>query len=450
MSNDLEAIAERIVGSAQPGEAVEAYLTTGRETSVRVMDGAVESLTTATSAAVAVRIIRDHRQGIAVAATLDPEVLEETISDARDCATYGAPDPFVRLSTPEDVGSEAPSSLDVWNEDVLTTATAEKVALALELDGRTRARDPRVARVEAADYGDGVSETVVLNSNGIAVRRKRSTTGLSVVALADEGEVAYSGYGFSVRRSFAELDVEEAVTRAVARAAALLGARPIPTTRMPVMFDNMAARSFVGLLGGMVNGESVVRGRALFADRVGEVIASPVVSLVEDPRNTASFSAATTDAEGIPTRAVSLIESGVLQGFLHNLYTGARSGHGTTASATRGLSRPPGVGVRALSLAPGSQSPESLLAEVGTCLLVESISGLHSGTNTVTGDFSVGVQGHMVRNGVISEPVREVTIASTIPKMLLDLVAVGNDTLWLSGSTAGNSLLFSEMAVSGT
>lgn len=450
MTTELRAIADRIVQSAGPGEEIEAYVSTGRETSVKVVDGELESLTTATSNSVAIRVVREYRQGIAVAGTLDPEVILDTLAAARENAHYGTPDEHVRISTPEDCGDTSAPSLDVWEEDVLTTPTADKIAITTALDAATRARDPRVGRVESSEYGDNAGHTVVCNSNGVSVARRRTSTGLSVVALADERDAAYSGYGFSVRRGFAALDLEEAVTRAVERAASLLGAKPIATTRLPVIFDPLVARSFVGLLASMTNGDAVVRGRALFADRVGDEIAAPHVTLVENPRNTESFGATTTDSEGLATRAVTLIEGGVLRGFLHNLYTGSRSGSGSTASATRSLSRPPGVGVRALSLLPGTSSAEDIMRAAGTALYVVSLSGMHSGTNAVTGDFSVGAQGYMIRNGERAEPVREVTIASTIPKMLLDLAQVGNDTTWLSGSTAGNTLLFSEMAVSGT
>lgn len=450
MNPELRAIAEQIVSTAKAGEQIEAYVSSGSETSVKIVDGELEALTTATSSHVAIRVVRDHRQGISVAGTLDRSVIEETLLAARENAEYGTPDEHVRLSTMSDVGDEHPASLDAWEADVLSTPTSEKVVLAKTLDAATRSRDPRVARVESSEYGDNAGETVVCNSNGVSVARRRTSAGLSVVALADEGDIAYSGYGFSVRRGLASLDVEEAVARAVERAAALLGAKPIPTTRLPVIFDPLVSRSFIGLLAAMTNGDSVVRGRALFADRVGDAIAAPGVTLVEDPRNIESFSATTTDSEGLPTRQVTLIEGGVLRGFLHNLYTGSRSGSGSTASATRSLSRPPGVGVRALSLQPGEHSPEELLGITGAALYVDSISGIHSGTNAVTGDFSVGAQGRMVRNGTMAEPVREVTIASTIPKMLLDLAHIGNDATWLSGSIAGNTLVFSDMAVSGT
>jgi PmbA protein len=134
---------------------------------------------------------------------------------------------------------------------------------------------------------------------------------------------------------------------------------------------------------------------------------------------------------------------------LHNLYTGRRSGDGTTASATRSFSSTPGVGVRALRLEPGSKSPEEIMRDAGEAFYVQSVSGLHSGTNPISGDFSVGAGGLMVRDGAFAEPVREVTIASTLQRMLLDIADIGNDLTFLPGAIAGMTLMIREMTLSG-
>src|SRR5262249_9403343 len=157
------------------------------------------------------------------------------------------------------------------------------------------------------------------------------------------------------------------------------------------------------------NGESMLKGRSLFAGRVGEQVGAPQVQLLDDPTDERSMGAAPFDGDGIPTRRNQLVVNGVLQGFLHNLYTGRRSGEGTTASAVRGLGSTPGVGVRAMRLEPGSKSPAEILRDADGALYVQSVSGLHSGTNPISGDFSVGAEGLMIRNGELAEPVREIT-----------------------------------------
>ena len=229
----------------------------------------------------------------------------------------------------------------------------------------------------------------------------------------------------------------------------MLGAKPAPGRRIQVILDPLVTRSVLGVLSSAFNGESMLKGRSLFANRVGEKIGAPFVQLIDDPTDARFLGASEFDGDGVPTRRNALIVDGVMQGFLHNVYTGRRSGTGTTGSATRGLGSTPGVGVRALRLEPGSRSQAEIMQSAGEALYVQSVSGLHSGTNPISGDFSVGAEGLMVRNGVFAEPVREVTIASTLQRMLLDITEIGSDLTFLPGAVAGMTVLVGEMTMSG-
>ncbi len=200
-----------------------------------------------------------------------------------------------------------------------------------------------------------------------------------------------------------------------------------------------------------MSADAVQRARSLFVGREGEEVAAPFLTLVDDPTRQESFGATSHDAEGVPTRRLPLIDGGRLSAFLHNTYTARRGGTVTTGSAVRGgFKSPPGVGARALSLVPGALSAAEILAAAGTALYVQSVSGLHSGTNPVSGDFSVGADGLMVRDGALAEPVREITIASTIQRMLHDVVHIGADLEWLPGGAAGMTVLIADMSVAGT
>jgi len=179
------------------------------------------------------------------------------------------------------------------------------------------------------------------------------------------------------------------------------------------------------------------------------VIASPLVFLVDDPTEPLSLGADRHDGEGLATRGVPLIEAGVLQGFLHNTYTGRRAGAASTASAVRGYRSTPGAGAQALALAPGSGTLDELVGQVDHGVLVQSMSGLHSGVNPTSGDFSVGVEGLLIRNGQRAEPIREATLASTIQRLLLDVRAVGAEREWTPGGTASSPVVIEAVTLSG-
>ncbi len=449
-AGDLLELARRVAGGARGGEQVESYVARSRDTEVRVFDGDGESLSVAGGDGVGVRVVADGRQGYAWAGSLDPEVVDETLAEARDNAGFGEPDQWYGLSSPADAGGVEAAALDVWREELRSMPTDEKVAIALELEQATRAADARVRGVEHAGYDDSAIEVAVANSLGVESITRRTLCSCSAFALAGDDTATQTGSGFSAGRTLADLDVDEAAGDAADRAVRLLGATQPPSRRLPVVFDPLVTRSLLAILGAALGGEAVLKGRSMFVDRQGEEVAAAGVTLVDDPTLPEAFGAVSHDSEGVPTRRTELIADGRLAGFLHNVYTGRRAGAVTTGSAARGgFKSAPGVAARALHLAPGARSPAEILASVPEALYVQSVSGLHSGTNPVSGDFSVGVEGLMVRDGAFAEPVREVTIASTLQRMLLDVDQVGSELTWLPGGAAGATLLVAEMTMSG-
>jgi PmbA protein len=447
---ELLDLARRVAAAARPSEEVEAYVTRARETEVKVHERAVESLVVAERAGAGVRVVVDDRQGFAWAGSLDDEMIAGALAEARDNAEFATADEFTVVATPDDArGPVAP--LDLWRDDITTTATDAKVDLALALEAATVATDRRLRGVESAAYGDTAVETAIATSSGVESVSARTTCSVAAFALAGEGIDTRTGYGFSAGRSFAELDIEIAARDAAERAVRLLGAAPIKSRRLPVVLDPLVTRSLLAIIGGALGGEAIAKGRSMFVDRLGESVAAGHVTLVDDPIDGAAFGAATHDSEGVPTRRVELIVDGVLRGVLHNVSTGRRAATATTGSAVRGgYASTPGTGARALTLVPGSRAADEILAVAGEALYVQSVSGLHSGTNPISGDFSVGAEGLMVRAGSLAEPVREVTIASTLPRMLQDVVEIGADHTWLPGGAAGMTLLVDGMAVSGS
>ena len=452
--SDLNDLVQRVVGWAEGNEQVEAYAAHSRDADVEIYQGDIETLSSAESSGIGIRVVLPgpdgNRQGFAYTGALDEASIRVALVEARDNASFGTPDPYLGLTSPDGV---APTSLDIWDESLVSFPTQAKVEMALELERLVRAGDSRIRSLRSASYSDGLIEVALASTAGIDASFRR--TGCSVVAYAIAGDAddTQTGFGYSVGRAPAGLDVSKAAAMAVDRATRLLGSTKPMSQRTTVIFDPYVTSSLLGILGGTLNGESVLKGRSLFADRVGQQVAVEAFSLLDDPTNPEAYGATPFDAEGLATRKIPLIIDGVLQGFVHNSMSARRAGSGavSTGSAVRGgFKGTPGVGCRALTARPGTQTPDEILASVGTGVLVQSVSGIHSGVNAVSGDFSVGAEGLMVRNGVIAEPVREFTIASTLQRMLMDIVAVGSDLEWLPGGSAGLTLAIGEMSLSGS
>lgn len=447
-TGDLAALARRVAEQAGPGEQVEVYVARGTETSVRVYQGEIESLASATSAGVGVRVIAGQRQGFAYAGTLDDDALAETLAEARDNVRFATPDPYVGLAEPDGV---APAALDLWDDAVLALPTDRKVELALELERRVRGADRRIRQVEAADYDDVAAEAAVVTSAGVVATSRRTVCSCSVSAIAGEGGDSQTGVGFSAGRSADGLDPDKAAADAVDRAVRMLGASKAPSGRCTVVFDPRVTSTLLAVVASAFSGEAVAKGRSFFAGRIGEPVAAPLLTLVDDPTDDRAFGATATDAEGLACRRNPLIEDGVLTMFVFDSTAGRRLGTASTASAVRGgYASIPTAGCRALALTPGSMSAEEVLAAVGDGLYVQSVTGVHSGVNPVSGDFSVGAEGLLIRGGELGPPVREITVASTLQRMLQSALHVGADVEWLPGLAAGQSLAVGDMSVSGS
>jgi PmbA protein len=313
-----------------------------------------------------------------------------------------------------------------------------------------RGGDPRITGVRTAVFGDSAGAAAVASTTGIRVSSRHTACSVSVSALAaHEGETT-TGYGVDVARSPVGLDPSVAAGDAVLRATRLLGASQPRSARTTIVLEPRLAASVLGIVAGMCSGERLLKGRTPFADRVGEQVASPLLCLVDDATDPASYGAESHDGEGLACRRTPLLLDGVLQGFLHNAYTGRRSRTGSTGSAVRGTGSPPGVGAHALAVRPGSGTLDELVADVDDGILVQSLAGLHSGVNAVSGDFSVGVEGLRIRGGALAEPVREATIASTVQRLLTGIRAVGDDLTRLPDGTSACTLVIDDVALSGS
>jgi PmbA protein len=446
-SGELLTIAERVVAMAKPGEQVEAYVSRGLSTDVRVYEGEVEHFVSAQSEGIGIRVIRDGRTGTSYCGTLDPGQIAEVLAEARDNLSYGEPDEWAGLASPDGV---AVTPQNLWDDSLESTSTARKIELAKELERLARVGDSRV-RVDDSNYSDAFGEAAVATTTGVRVAGRENGCYLSVGTLADDGDETQTGFGFAVGRNTDELDLDKAARDAVDRATRLLGATKPASRRITVVLDPYVTAQFLGIIGGTLNGESVVKGRSLFAQRLGETVASPLFTLVDDPTNPLAYTATDIDGEGLAARRNVLIDNGVLKTFVQSSYSARRMGVGTTGNGVRGgYAGSPSAGCLALQIAPGQRKQDEIIAGIDDGVLIQQVQGLHSGVNPVSGDFSTGAAGLMITKGSVGAPVREFTIASTLQRMLLDIAEVGADLEWLPMRATGVSLVIHDVTLSGS
>ncbi len=443
---ELDELVRAAVDAAEPDEAVEAYADETRQTEASALRGEVEGLSFSESRGVGVRVIRDARLGYAWAADPTPDEVRDTVRRARENAALAEPDEFNVLP-----GVEAAEPISaLFREDAAHLSTDQKVQMALDLEARSVSRDPRVTKVDLAQVGDAVSRCAIASTAGVEAGYARTDAWCVVVTLATQDDETQTGFSYKIARGLDELGWESIADEAVERSIQMLGALKPPTAKVPVILDPFAATNFLGVLAGALSAEAVQKGRSLFATMVGDQVGSPLVTIVDDGRVPDGPGSCPFDDEGVPSGRTELFSGGRLNGFLHDAYTAARAGEGqrSTGNGKRGYRSAPGVGTSNFFLDAGTRSFEQLLAEADGGVLIRDVSGVHSGANPISGEFSVGATGLRIGGGTLGEPLREMTIASTLPEMLAGISAVGDDLRFFS-SVGTPSMLIGEMTLAG-
>jgi PmbA protein len=444
---DLGDLVRAAVEATEGEEAVEAYAQESRQTEASALRGEVEGLEFAESRGVGVRLIRDARLGYSFAADPTLEEVRGAVGRARDNAALAEPDEFNVLPGASEV-TALPELFDAGSADVTTEA---KVQMALDLESRLTTSDPRVTKIDLAQMGDAVSRVAIASTTGVDAEYARTDAWCVAVALAVEGDETQTGFSYRIARALAEVGPDAIADEAISRAVAMLGAAKPPTAKVPVVLDQFAAMSFLGVLASALNAESVLKGRSLFADMVGQQIGSKLFTLVDDGTVLEGPGASPFDDEGVASGRTELFTAGTLNGFLHDTYTATRTGEGqrSTGNAKRGSYKgAPGVGTSNFYLESGTTTFDELLRRAEGGVLIQDVSGVHSGANPISGEFSVGATGLRITHGALGEPLREMTIASTLPEMLAGITGVGDDLRFFS-SVGTPSILIGEMTLAG-
>ncbi len=444
--DELASLAQQVCERAVGSEQIEVCVSTGRSTTVRAYDGEVESLRSGVTAAIGVRVVEDGRQGFASAGSLDLDVVSDVLTAARRNVAFGEPDPHQCLAEPDGV---EPPGLDLSDPSVLSVSDADKIAAAIDLERRCLHADPRISGVRVAAWSDGWSQSALASSTGLCVQISAGSCSVGVQPLATDGDETQIGYAGDAARRPDQLDIDRVVAESTALATGQLGATKPPSERLPVVLAPSVAAAFIDVVTSVLAADSVLKGRSPFAERVGSQIADARLNLFDDPTDPATLGAANFDGEGLAARRNALITAGVLDGYLHNAYTARRSGTASTGSAVRSARSLPGVGTHAPVVGTGDIANDELHAFVTDGVLVRGVSGLHSGVNPTSGDFSVGAWGHRISGGALAEPFREATIASTLQRMLLGICGIGATAEPLGGGMSMPPVVVADVALSG-
>ena len=430
---------------ARGASEADAFLTEEEESSVQVRLRQVDMVKHSREQRLSLRVFSGKASAAASTSDLSRASLEKLVDEAVGLARVTAPDPLAGL--PEREKLPPPSAdLDLYDPDGHGLNPEERIELARRAEAAALDADPRVTNSEGAEFYERRATHAYATSPGFFGFYRTSGFSLTVSpVVSSNGEMQRESW-YSIARKRARLDPPEEVGRIAAqRALRRLGARKVKTVEVPVVFDSETAASLVRAVAGAVAGPTLYRRASFLLDRLGQRVASPAVTIVDDGTIQSGLGSRPFDGEGLATRRTVLVEQGVLGSYLLDTYSGRKLGLASTHHAARDGG---GVSVSTTNcyLAPGSAAPEELITSVKSGLYVTELIGF--GVNMVTGDYSRGAVGLWIENGELAYPVEEVTIAGNLLEMLQAVDGVGND-LVLRDRTSAPTIRVARMVVAG-
>ncbi|GAA5513164.1 metalloprotease PmbA [Deinococcus carri] len=426
------------------GVTLEVYGERGTATSVKAYGGEVSEFKLSTRQGVGLRALVRGAWGYSFTENLSRPALDRALDSAVENAELVQPEPAAALHD-----WPPPPALDLYGEGLSGVTVEQKVQVALNLDRVAREADPRVVSVPYGGYQDGDLQRLVGNSAGLG-REERQLYAMQYAypLVSEAGQNKMQG-DWQFTREFTELDPTRTALSAVEKAAALLGAKPAPSGTFPAVITGECLAQLLMLFSPMFSGKMVEEGKSPLAGRLGEQVASPLVTLVDDPTLPRGLNSRAFDAEGCPSVPLTLIAAGTLTAFLHNAATAARAGTGSTGHADRhGIQGTVGVGPSNLFMQAG-QTDGPALAPGLTGLRLTDVSGGHAGANPITGDFSLEAQGFWLEEGEVAHPLEVFTVAGNILDLLAGIEAAGSEVHWTDYGAGAPDVRVNALAVGG-
>ena len=426
--------------------AFEAYLRQGSSFEVAVNAGELTRYNVADSLNLGFRGLYNGRMGCASTQALDADAAEMLVNAAKAGA---------ELCESEDEefifeGSPSYPEFDGSHPEIERIGAAEKIEMVKALEQKTLDFDPRVSSVDDCALFISARDVTLVNSRGLRLHTHRDSMGAYVGAIARNGERTGTAGRDSVVGDPVKLDLDKLAREAAGEAVAFLDAGSVASGSYPILLrPDMAAR-LTATFASLFSADAAQKGLSLLKGREGETIAAPCVTIVDDPLLPDGFASYAFDGEGVAARRKSVVEGGTLQTLLHNLKTARKQGVETTGNAARiSAAGPMSVSPSNFYLLPGAAGVDELYARAGDAILITDLMGMHSGANAVSGDFSLGAKGFLVRNGRLDRAVNQITIAGNFLELLREIEAVGSDLTFGASHFASPTILVRALSVAG-
>jgi PmbA protein len=448
MANDPKQVTAAALQAARKSGAqeAEAFLVTNRELTVNIRDGRAESVKQADARGLGLRVLVDGKTALVYTSDFRTDALGTLAERAVALAKGSVADPANVFAEPAQASG---TSFELYDPAVAALKPDQVIQLGVEAEKAARGVDPRIKSTQTGGATCSVGETRIANTRGVDVSYPRTTIAAFIAVLADDADgKKRTGIEGSQQRFLADLmKPEEIGKEAGRRAARMVGAKKVPTQKLPVLMHSDQAANWLQNMFGAFSGEQVFKKASYLTEKMGQSVASPLVTIVDDPLRKRAPGGVPYDDEGVPTQRLVLLDQGVVKSFAYNLRWASKAGAKSTGHAVRGYTSVPGLGPRGLTLENGATPVEEIIKGLDLAFYLTNTGAF--GYDPATGGWSYQASGLMIEKGAITYPVTDVSLASDTLTMLKGVQKVGND-LEIDGPVNSPHLLIAEMALSGT
>ncbi len=445
MNNELKNSLEKIINyaSSNGADSSDAILNTGSSFSLSAQNGEIDKYKLSGSSVVGIRVIKDGKVGLSYTEALDDDALEFAAKAALENAKNTDADENQTISIRS--SADLISKTKFKKEDI---SVENKIDFCLKLEDEVKKKDKRVQAVPYNGFSESESESYYLNSLGTFGFDNEFYLSCYTSALINEGAENSMHYHSSIAREFQNLDLKDCVDESLLHASNWLGAKSVATGSYDILFTQDAFATVFGCFSNIFSAKAAIEKVNPFADKLGQSVAMSEFSVADIPNFNDSFFKYEFDSEGVKRNDLCLIENGVLKNFYHNTATANFFKTKTTGHASRGPKSAMGVGGTTKVVGLGKTSDSSITD--GEYLEIHSLQGVHSGANSISGEFSFGASGYLCRDGKRVQPVKGITVAGNFHKMLLNIGAIG-DKIYSTGDKGFFSprIRFSNVSIAG-
>ncbi|MBP8692420.1 MAG: TldD/PmbA family protein, partial [Sedimentibacter sp.] len=423
---DIKALIDKIFekGRASGLEDMEVYYSAGTSLTLKVFQKELETYNLSEGEGLSLRGVYRGKMGYSYTEKADESSIDRLVKDVIENAT-------IIDSDDEEVifeGSKEYKKVDSFNPSLSEVREEEKIEFVKKLEEEAFNLDDRIVSVQSCVYGDGSGETIMSNTKGLYLRDKSNIAYTYISVVAKEGEDIKTGLAYRTGNDFNKFDAKEIAREAVEEALALLGASPVKSGDYKVIIRNSAAADLLEAFTGIFSAEAVQKNLSLLKGKLNEKIASHVFTLVDDPYMEGGLASRSFDGEGVACKYKKVIDKGVLKTYLHNLKTAKKDGVETTGNAGKDSYKSSiGISPSNFYVEKGERNLNDMIADTDKGILITELQGLHSGLNSISGDFSLAALGFLIEEGKISRPVDQITVAGNYFEMLKNIEEIGSD-----------------------